>query len=64
MSVVIQLNDGNFPSYWSLDTRINPAGMWTEKSEAVQFAREKDAQQFLDVHLRHQKDLCKVVPFN
>ncbi len=58
---VILLNDTP-PLYWSLSTKIAPTGHWGDKSEAVQFAREKDGTAFMNLYLRHQAEQCRVVP--
>lgn len=62
MSHVILLNDGSPPSYWALSQTVHPAGHWGEKEEAAQFARQKDAQDFINIHLRTQAEVCKVTP--
>lgn len=62
MSHIIKLEDGDAPSYWCLSQIVHPAGHWGEKADAVQFARQKDAQDFINIHLRTQAQSCKVAP--
>lgn len=60
---LIELNDGSYPTYWSLSEHsLSPAGCWGDKPSAVAFARPEDAKAFIEVHLRHQAELCKIVP--
>tara|TARA_R110000868_G_scaffold139445_4_gene354268 strand:- start:1210 stop:1398 length:189 start_codon:yes stop_codon:yes gene_type:complete len=60
MSFVLQLNDTP-PLYWVMSSKIAPVGHWGERTEAIQFAREKDATAFMNIHLRHQAEQCKVI---
>lgn len=63
MVYVIQLNDGDPPlRYWSDSPKIHPAGNWGEKTDAKLFAQDRLAQQYINSHLSHQAELCKVVP--
>lgn len=41
----------------------NPLGGWvTEKADAIQFARDKDAQEFIDTFLSVQREGLNVAP--
>ncbi len=62
MPYVIELNDGDVPTYWSDSSNHHPAGHWGDKANAKLFDAEPLAQQYIDSRLNHQAELCKVIP--
>ena len=63
MAFAIQLQDGGAPSYWSLKNPVNPSGQWVaDYQNGIWFARKEDAESFVNIHLRHQQELIRVIP--
>lgn len=66
MSFVIEQDDGAGSVFYSAKEGRNfgsPGGGWTgEQNNALQFARERDAREFLEVFIPQQAPFCTVRP--